>query len=82
MSVKQEVQALKDGLDALPPEDQAFLASLIPIIAEHGPRAAEIIPRIPGFGLMGLLSLAQHALTEKGRERLAGAFKEVFGVSL
>lgn len=77
MSVKQDLQALKDGFTTLPPEEQRFLGQFVPFLSQHLPRVVAIVDKIPNFAGIAL-SIAMSAATTAGRERIAKAAKEVF----
>ena len=79
MSVKQELEYLKDSLERLPPEDKEFIQGLIPVVGPHIPRLAATLEKIPNI-LGVLMSVAMSAATQAGRERITKAAKEVFGV--
>ncbi len=78
MSVKQDMERIKEQIEGLPPDDKAYLQSLIPSIMQHAPRLSSIIERFDGLGMMLIGNMASLA-SESGRERIAKAAKEVFG---
>lgn len=78
MSVKQDLQAIKDSFEFLDPNDQAFIMSLVPFLSENMPKLVAIIEKIPDVE-MRFLGLGMSAVSQAGRERLVKAVKEVFG---